>query len=213
MTSLSERFETRMGALTQQAHRLEERYANLLSRETELQQELVDLDDELEVLKQVSELFKHLIERHVHDYAENFSKLVTEGLQAIYYDQDLTFRIEVTQKRGKVHVEFLTEQGGRAGAPLESFGGGVASIESLLLRLLVLLKAKQARYLFLDESLAALSVEYVDTCGEFLRRLCERLGVHVLLVTHNEGFLEHATHAYKGRMGTDGSLVLEHIKE
>jgi len=210
---LEDQFGSRMATLSDRVARVQARHTLLGEREVSLTEELEHLETDLKVLDKVSELFKHLVERHVNAYADNFSALVTEGLQAIYHDQDVAFDIVVGQKRGKVDVSFLTSQAGRDGDPLQSFGGGVASVESLLLRILVLLKTGMARYLFLDESLAALSVEYVDTCGEFLRKLCERFDVNVLLVTHNDGFLEHATVAYKGRMGSNGRLKLDRIKD
>jgi hypothetical protein len=209
MTDLNDRMES----LADRTSRIQAKHENAVIREAQLAAQVETLEHDLQVLGKVSELFKHLIERYVLEYAESFSELVTEGLQAIYYDQDVSFDIEITQKRGKVHAEFVTEQNGRRGKPLDSFGGGVASVESLLLRILVVLRAEMARYLFLDESLAALSAEYVDTCGEFLRKLCDRLNVNILLVTHNEGFLEHANRAYRGSADSNERLKLTLVRE
>ena len=209
MSSLADRME----ALVLKTERVETHAHAAKVRVEHLGTQIEDLASELAVLDRVSDLFKHLIEKHVDEYADSFSQIVTEGLQTIYHDQDVSFGIRVEQKRGKIYASFVTKQAGREGEPLKSFGGGVAAIESLLLRLLVLLKADLARYLFLDESLAALSVEYVEGCGEFLRELCDRLGVNVLLVTHNDGVLEHATRAYKGTMGADQRLRLECVRD
>jgi ABC-type molybdenum transport system ATPase subunit/photorepair protein PhrA len=175
---------------------------------SDLQSKISHMEEEIQILGKVSDLFKHLIERYVNEYAESFSELVTEGLQAIFFDQDLKFHIDVEQKRGKISINFVLTQDGIAGDPLTSFGGGVASVISLLLRILMILKTNSPRYLILDESMAALSDVYVQGCAEFLKKLCADLDVRVLLVTHNPAFLEFADQAYHGDTNASGHLIL-----
>jgi predicted ATPase len=181
-----------------------------------MERQLVSYKDEIEVskkealvLEHVEELFKFLLDKYVHQYAESFSKIVTEGLQSIFHDQDLSFEVKVQQKHGKVWVEFETVHDGIRGQALEAFGGGIASVQSLLLRLLVLLKKGLARYLILDESLAALSEEYVENTGRFIQKMCQELDVNVLLITHNKSFLDHSDLAYEAKLDSEGSLLLE----
>ena len=161
--------------------------------------ELKQLRHDKKVLKRVEELYKYLLDRYVNQYAESISGIVTEGLSSIFHDQDLEFGIEVSQKHGKVWVEFLTTKGAKTASALDSFGGGIVAVESLLLRILILLKTGLARYLILDESLASLSSEYVENCGNFVRKMCSELDVDLLLVTHNQDFVEYADTAYKAK--------------
>lgn len=205
---IEERYESVMARV----NKLETSYDMLTERETDLEQEIENLQNEKIVLEKVAALFKHLLNQYVYQYAESFSEIVTEGLQSIYHDQDVRFDIEVEQKYGKVNAVFLTEQNGMRGNPLEAFGGGVSAVESLLLRILVLLKAGLARYLILDESLGALSTEYVDNCGSFLRKLCDEMDVNILLVTHNEDFLDQCDTAYMGSANNNGRLQLKKIR-
>lgn len=205
---------------------MEERFDEVLSRmdralgkrdllqrqEKEYENEVERLREEIMILEKVEELYKFVLDKYVNRYAESFSALVTEGMQAIFYDQDISFEVQVGQKHGKVWLDFVTAQGEHRGMSLESFGGGVASVQSLLLRLLVLLKKDLARYLILDESLAALSEEYVGNAGQFIKKMCEKLGVNVLLITHNKAFLEYADHAYQAGIDAETeSLVLQKI--
>ena len=201
---------------------LEHRYENLLnlansaktkkdmltSKQAEYAQEVADLQTENIVLEKVEELYKFLLDKYVHQYAESFSDVVTEGLQSIFYDQDIRLDLNVTDKHGKVWVEFETVRDGHKGHPLESFGGGVAAVQSLLLRILVMLKKDLARYLILDESLAALADYYVPNAGEFISSMCEKTGIDVLLITHNKEFLEHCDQSYNASL-EDGALVLD----
>lgn len=204
--------QNRLNSINDRARVLEINRTVLIQRERDLVAEISHLSREDVLLEKVGELFKHLLNKYVYEYAESFSKIVTEGLQAIYHDQDIQFHIEVEQKRGKVWANFMVEQNGVKASPLEAFGGGVSSVVSLLLRILVLLKADLARYLILDESLAALSSEYVEGCGHFLRKLCSDLDVNILLITHNEDFVDLADHAYMGSANAAERLQLKKIR-
>lgn len=200
--------ENKYEALLRRSDRISATHDVLVKQEQTYQKEIQDSRDEILVLEKVEELFKYLLDKYVHKYAESFSEIVTEGLQTIFHDQDIAFDVAVNQKRGKVWVDFETVQEGVRGQSLQSFGGGVSSVQSLLLRLLVLLKKKLARYLILDESLAALSSDYVPNAGEFIKKMCEELNINVLLITHNESFLEYADTAYEASLDKEGALVL-----
>lgn len=99
---------------------------------------------------------------------------------------------------------------------MDSFGGGPASIASLILRILTVMRLKLWPLLLLDETLAAVSADYVDQTGLFLERLTQKMGVDVLLVTHKPAFLDHANVTYQCAevMGEDGArhLKLEGVK-
>lgn len=181
----------------------------LVSQRKNLQEEIEQTRKDIQVLGKVEELFKYLLDKYVNKYAESFSEIVTEGLQTIFHDQDIRFEVVVDQKHGKVWADFETIHEGIRGQSLESFGGGVSSVQSLLLRLLVLMKKNLAKYLILDESLAALSEEYVENAGIFLKKMCKELGVNVLLITHNKAFLDYADNAYEAKLNQKGVIFLD----
>ena len=163
--------------------------------------------DEL-ILEQVTTLFKFLLKKEIYEHADRFSSVISQGLMTIFHDQNLSFRVEVEEKRGKVAVKFVTMEDGHEGDPLKAFGGGVAAIQSLILRLMVLKRQGLAPYLFLDESLAALSEEYVPVAAVFLRELCRRFEVNLLLITHNKAYQDYADHIYVA-VPQNGSTTIE----
>jgi ABC-type glutathione transport system ATPase component len=165
-------------------------------------------------LERVAALFRQLLQNCALSYAEGVSGMVTEGLKAVFHDQELEFRVLLEERHGKVHAVFKTRNLAQEveGGAMDSFGGGVAAVQSLLLRVLILLKSGKAPYLFLDESLAALSEEYVHACGTFLARLCKDLGVNVLLVTHNRAFVEESDRAYQAQPSDGGGVVFRRLK-
>lgn len=177
--------------------------------------EVKTLSARIEVLSKVGELFRSLMDKLVLGQVATVEGLVTEGLRAIFYDQDLAIESEVGQRYNRVCIDFFMRQGlddasAIRGHPLESFGGGPSSIASLILRMMTLLKLKRWPLLLLDETLASVSDDYLDQAGLFLRKVAASAKLDILLVTHKQGFLEHADIAYQGseELGDDGSWCL-----
>jgi len=143
------------------------------------------------------------MDRMLLGQVRNIEAIVSEGLRTIFFDQNLSFKAEVSSKYNKVSVDFFIcvgdpEHGGIKGSPLDSFGGGPTSIASLILRILTLLRLRRKKLLLLDETLAAVSDDYIETTAKFLQKLAIVSGLTVLLVTHKAAYLEHAKTAYQG---------------
>lgn len=170
----------------------------------------------IESLMKVNELLHHLLDLLVRGQVRSVESLVTEGLRTIFHDQNLVFEANLVHRRNRAEIDFTIcqgdpDKGGIRGEPLESFGGGPSSIASLVLRVLVLLRLKRHPVMALDETLAAVSDEYIDTTGQFLDKLCRSTRIDALLVTHKASFLDHAKRAYIASDGCkeDGSHHLE----
>jgi hypothetical protein len=167
--------------------------------------EVVALGLEIEKFLKVEELFRVLMDQLVVQQVRALEAVVTDGLQTIFVDQDLHFESDIEAKYGKVSIDFQLRQGGLdhplsiRGKPLESFGGGTSSVISLILRVLTLLKLKRLPFLVLDETLLAVSDEYVAATGKFLEALARTMNLHFLLITHKPAYLDHSNRAYQGR--------------
>lgn len=165
-------------------------------------QEISDLESEEELLNLVAELFRTLIDKEVTTGAQAVERLLTEGLQAVFEDMDLQVRAEINVQRGKVAVDLITLQkqadgNCTEGDSTDAYGGSVATMESILLRVIVVLRRDMRPLLLLDESLGAVADHYVPNVGRFLSLLCRRLDMDVLAVTHNPTLVEAADHAYR----------------
>jgi len=168
----------------------------------ETQQEIADLGDEELVLDQVSNLFRTLIDKEVLAGVTAVEKLQTEGLQAVFDDQDLEVSAQVDLQRGKVSVNLKTSQRHgdgtvTEGASEDAFGGAITTAQSVLMRVIVMLRRGMRPLLLLDETLPALDSNYAANMGKFLGILCDRLGMDILLVTHNPVLVDAAQRSYK----------------
>lgn len=198
-----ETLRQRVQALTTSSTRLravrDEAARDLVDKENEIQ----TLEEENDVLVKVGELFRILLDKLVLGQVQAIEALVTEGLKTIFTDQKLSFVTELGQRNGKVSASFYLcegdpDYGGVKAPPLTAFGGGASSFVSLVLRVLTLLRLKRRPILLLDETLSAVSDEYIEATSQFLQRLAETSHLDVLLVTHKQAFLDHAAIAYQG---------------
>lgn len=190
--------------------RLEGFYEALKTRKQELIKETENLKREIDLLTKVSSVLKHLVDVMVKDEISKMAGLITYGLKTIFDDQDLTFVPVITKKNEKVHIELRTQNHGIEGE-FGSFGGSVAVIESFLLRLLCLLKMKLARLVLLDETFAAVGSEYIANTSRLISELSKKLGLDVLLVTHQREFQQYANKIYRVKESSNG-LIMEKLK-
>ena len=164
-------------------------------------QSISHLDSEIEVLDHVGVLFRALIDQEVTTAVKTVERLLTEGLQAVFSDQDLSVKAEVSTSRGKVVVNLLTVQKHVDGTVTEgiasdAFGGAVTTVESALLRIVVMFRRGLRPLLMLDETFPAFDANYVSNMGRFIALLCKKMGIDALLVSHNPALVEVANKAY-----------------
>jgi hypothetical protein len=183
-------------------------------RLADAEKEVLRLVVEEDVLDRVCNLFRILIDREVVDNAQTAERLLSEGLRTIFDDLNLSVRTEVDVQRGKVSVDLYTVQTQPNGvtteaASTDAFGGSVSVVQSILLRVVVVMRRGLRPLLLLDESLAAVAEQYVPRVGLFLSELATRMGLDILVVTHNTTLVEAADKAYRIRKDTGEAIFTE----
>jgi len=209
---LQQRYET----LRNKVALSEMKRATLLEHLHSIETELKQNEEEIGVLSKAGEVLKSLLEDMAKENLNSIDKVVTEGLRQVFHDQtDITFKSELVDKSNQLQISFKTEQGQSEGKSLDSFGASVTVVQSLLLRILVILKMGLAPVLLLDESLAQVSDEYVEPLGKLIRKLCRDLGLTILFVTHQRSFTETADVVYvaDAKEDTIRTLVLKKVKD
>jgi len=191
----------RLEALRTRATKVQALRNQLVSELKDKERELESLSSRLIVLAKVSELYLMLMDRMVRDQVKTIDEVISSGFQTIFFDQDLRFETDLSSKYNKVSAEFFIcdgdlNNGGTRGDPMESYGGGPAVIASLILRILTLLRLKRRKFLLLDETLFAVSDEYVETTSLFMRSLAKTMGLDIFLVTHKQSYVDFAPVAY-----------------
>ncbi|NBR00842.1 MAG: hypothetical protein EBT97_10405 [Actinobacteria bacterium] len=178
--------------------------------------EVSRLEGEEEVADLAGGVLRTLIDDEVTLSVKAVEDLLTDGLRAVFEDQDLSVRADVDVQRGKVSVDLVTVQRQSDGTVTEglsreAFGGAVTTVQSVLLRTIVIVRRGMRPVLFLDESLPAFDANYVGNMGAFLRSLCAKLDMDILLVSHNPAMVEAADHAYR-IVKTDGRATFRRLR-
>lgn len=166
------------------------------------------LENEEQLLELVAALIKRLIDEEVTDGVSAIEKLQTEGLQEIFYDQNLSVKTELDEQRGKISVTMYTVEKREDGTEIQGmsddlFGGAVLTMEEVFMRISVIYRRGLRPFLIMDETLAAVADKYVDRAAGFLSTLCERLGFDMLLISHDDAVVGAAQTAYQvDKVGT-----------
>jgi DNA repair exonuclease SbcCD ATPase subunit len=203
MTDLTE-LSVQVRNRSRQLDALEGEARSVLARESELREEIVRLSSDISVHERATALLNSIGEEKQYAAQEAIEQLVTRGLQTIF-EESLSFHILQDVKARRAEVSFIVRSQLADGKIvdtdiLDSRGGGLAATVGFLLRLTVMLlktDTSQDNILVLDETFAHVSEEYLPALGEFLRKVVDKTGVQLIMVTHQPEFVEYADKVYR----------------
>jgi DNA repair ATPase RecN len=146
---------------------------------------------------------------------EQTASLATLALKETFTDQDLCLLCEPETYRGHHGVVFKLkdEKTGVEGDPMDSFGGGPASLLGLILQAIsVSRQPGMSKVLILDEPVAQISAGYQEAAGRLLRKLCEPPpegpGFNMLVITHLDSIADAAHRRYRATKSEDGKALV-----
>jgi DNA repair exonuclease SbcCD ATPase subunit len=200
-----------MNDLRTRIHTLKALKENTENNISKLEEQIVSLDKEMVLKQEANVLLDRISEEEVSKGIDTYVALLDEGLKAIFPEQEVGLKAEVDKIRGKISVRLKTTFKGSDGLEIESesmdaFGGAVATIQSLLLRVALILKRELRPLLILDETFAPVDENRVRLLVDFLKVLCDRLGMDILCVSHNPILTENADIAYRIKPTANGAI-------
>lgn len=164
----------------------------------------------LETMRMAQAFLQELVDLVSRKNIERIEQLVNSALSTIFFDQEITFKIKQTIKRNMNTYEIVlmdkeVERG------VDSFGGGIIAVVALVLKILFCLFSKRYPIIVLDESLAFLSDKYIKYASHFINEMSKEFNIHIILVTHQPLFAEHAGTKYIVERDISGldSIVVE----
>lgn len=136
------------------------------------------------------------------------SELVNLALTAVF-DEPYTLKPKFEVKRGQTECRLVFEKDGQEYNPIDAAGGGVVDIAAFALRLtcLTLIKPKPRRLLILDEPFRFLSSDLQPKASDMLKELSTRLGIQVIMVTHNSELIQNADRIFTVSRRGDESII------
>ena len=137
--------------------------------------------------------------------------VLTKALRTIF-DRPFDFVVRFVEKRNKSECELLIREGDSEFIPKDDMGVGVIDVTGFLLRIVLwsMRKNKTRRLFIYDEPLKAIGHdELMYRTGELIKELAKKLGIQVIIVTHEEELIQLADKAYLVTHGEKGSVVKE----
>ena len=168
-----------------------------VGRMSSLEKEVEGLEKRVFLLEKVSLVLAQLVDKMVQKDLQGIDSLVNYGLKVVFPDRNLLFKSFMVMVGGKMQIDFTTFDDGKE--ICDDAFGSVSVIESLLLRIICMMKTKSGKLLLLDETFGALDSEYVQLLGSLLKTLTSKAKMDILLVTFN-GFLSDADTLLKARL-------------
>lgn len=170
-------------------------YQNKVAVKDKLQKTVTDLDKKEILLVKTEKVLKFLIDKLVKEDLSKMDMLVTYGLNTVFPDMNLSFKSSIEERGSKIKINLQTIYNGEVVDP--SSMSSISVIESLLLRMICIIKMKKARLLLMDETFDAVDSEYIENVGKLMDHLSKKLKLDALLVTHSFGFSDRTENAFK----------------
>lgn len=167
-------------------------------------------DLEISILKDAGDLLLAVAVEYQASVLRYLNELVSHGLQDVFGPgYRVEFR-ESTKANQRVIDIVLIHHGLEVSVP-DGCGGGVSETIAVLVQLiLVYLKRDElAQFIVLDESLAHLALVHTPAMGRVLKDVGERLGLQLLVITHQADLADEADVVYTFEPGdlTSGTRV------
>jgi DNA repair exonuclease SbcCD ATPase subunit len=199
-----------MNPLTARYLKLKTEHDSIFARIEALTSEIASRDKVKDELMQVAVLFEQMAEEEVNRGVNTYVDLLEEGLKAIFPEQKISLEADVSKQRNKIAVKLKTKVVGDDGIEVEaegidSFGGALTTIQSLLLRVSLIMRSQLRPLLILDESFPAVDSSRVHLLVEFLKVLCRKLNMDILCITHDPSIAEGADIGYKIKPSSQGA--------
>jgi hypothetical protein len=174
---------------------LEGVYSSKTEQRNDLSKKVSDLEEESSVLVKTEKVLKHLVDKLAKKDLSKMDQLVTYGLNTVFPGRDIKFETELVERGNKIKINLKTlYNGSLVDADNKS---SITVVESFLLRILCIAKLKKAPLLLMDETFAAVGSEYIENISKLISELSKKLGIDILLVTHNPAFEAYSGKSFK----------------
>ena len=171
-----------------------------------LSDEFKDISDNLKYMEEAFLNLKLLIEKYSFNHIKEIEDMVTFGLKTIFYDENYSFKINISEQKNNKHADFflIEEKDEREIiTPLKSdkVAGGILVVCGFILQVYFIQYFKLSNIIIADECFSQLSSSYINGLFTFIDRLKEKMDIIIILVTHDDRFMDYADKIYIANKG------------
>lgn len=144
----------------------------------------------------------------------HFSDIVTSALQAVFPDP-YSLSVKFVERRGKTECDLGFERDDIIIDPISASGGGAIDVAGFALRVAAwsMRHPKSRPVLILDEPFRYLSTDLQEKAGGILHEISSRLGIQMIIVTHEEELISCGDKIFSVRQTKGISKVYEEGSE
>lgn len=165
----------------------------LLEKKVKHENAVEELDERIRDLQEARNIVQAVAKEVQKRLEYKTSELVTLALSNVFPDP-YSFKVEFSLRRNRTEADMSFERDGQKMSPMEASGGGVVDIASFALRLTMwsMSRPRSAPVMFLDEPFRFVSKEYQSVASSMLKEVSKKLGIQLLIVTHEQNIMESA---------------------
>lgn len=176
---------------------------NVKNSISEVDSRLSILEEEKNTLKLCKPIIDDIISKFSNSLLKKLEDLLTIGLKQIFFDKNYSVQIKVVDKRNSKCVELLLNDNGNL-IPIKNsnVAGGVLVVIASIIQMFYIINLDSVdKFMFLDEQFTAISKIYVPQFMEFVKSLCEETGLVIVLITHDDKFMQYGDRVYTANSG------------
>lgn len=159
------------------------------------EKDIKDNQDKLDFILQSRQYYKKAIDVVYERSIQELKDVMNSALSYIFKDKNLEIDVVLSDKRGK-SLNFIIKNNGKVVSLKRGMGMGVKCVVSCILHIYYL-QCKNSKILMLDEAYSNISKDYIPYFFEFISKLCKSLDFKVIIITHDERFIDYADKVYK----------------
>jgi ABC-type cobalamin/Fe3+-siderophores transport system ATPase subunit len=149
------------------------------------QDKKVLLDKRLKSIEKAQVLIQVTAKETQQNIEFHISDVVQLALDACFPGEyDFKVNFEIKRNRTEASLDFF-KKGQKISKLTDDSGGGVVAIGCLALRMAAWSLGRTSPVLILDQPFVDVSVDLQPKAGEILRELSEKLGLQIIMITHN----------------------------
>ncbi|HPY55278.1 MAG TPA: hypothetical protein PLI14_06440 [Bacilli bacterium] len=164
----------------------EAEYEYLRSKRKEINNELKNKKQYLDLVLESQNILQQVALEVQSRLTISVNSIVNTAVNSVF-DEEYFFNLDFVTKRQHTTVEYTLKKGDliTTNIPI-STGGGILSVISFALRLACLLLSGKNKILILDENFSHVAKNKQEQIGNMLSVLAEKLGVQLILITHED---------------------------
>lgn len=181
-----------------------------LEKQVEEQQERVaTLFSTLDVTQETVQLLTALADQRRDYMKSKVEDLVTFGISAVF-GIPYQFFFEVDENRGLRSMTPKVSLNGEVMDIVNAHGGGLVVVIGFLLRVVTLaLLGNKYKVMLLDETFSHVSEVYLEPLSMLIKTVTSRLGIQIILVSHQEILTAAADKVYEVRLVNGSAQVMD----